>query len=148
MAVHRPHSSAPRLHDPRTGSPRRRGNSLILVTAILVLLVIVAAAFLSRTQSGRQVSSAQQQSVQRGERVEPIANMVTDLVTDALFPQPLDPNAMLAGNLGTGHRVSAADSGMSTVTSSWPRLAIEPNAPLLGVDRDFNNDMVPDFAYN
>lgn len=148
MAVHRPHSSAPRLHDPRTGSPRRRGNSLILVTAILVLLVIVAAAFLSRTQSGRQVSSAQQQSVQRGERVEPIANMVTELVTDALFPQPLDPNAMLAGNIGTGHRVSAADSGMSTVTSSWPRLAIEPNAPLLGVDRDFNNDMVPDFAYN
>ncbi|MBL9119649.1 MAG: hypothetical protein JNL80_07035 [Phycisphaerae bacterium] len=137
--------------DPNPGSPsrsRHRGNSLILVTAILVLLVIVAAAFLSRTQAGRQTSSAQQQAIQREERVEPIANMVTDLLTNALFPQPMDPSAVANGNVGVGHRVNPLDTGMRTVTSAWPRLATQPNAQLFGIDRDNNGDMSPDFGYN
>jgi hypothetical protein len=39
-----------------------RGNTLVLVTAILVLLVIVATAFLVRAQSGRAQAAAQQKA--------------------------------------------------------------------------------------
>ena len=37
----------------------RRGNTIVLVTAILVLLVIIATAFISRTNAVRQTSAAQ-----------------------------------------------------------------------------------------
>lgn len=151
-AHHRRTSPQPVLRARRTPhAAHRRGNSLILVTAILVLLVIVAAAFLSRTQAGRQVSSAQQQAIQREERVKPIANMVVDQIAGALFPQPVDPDALPGSPTaapGFSFRVNPADAGVLTVTTSYPRLATEPNAILFGIDRDFDGDYSPDFGYN
>ena len=40
-------------------SSSRRGNTLVLVTAILVLLVIIATAFITRTQDGRKLATVQ-----------------------------------------------------------------------------------------
>ena len=37
----------------------RRGNTLVLVTAILVLLVIIATAYISRAQGGRVIAAAE-----------------------------------------------------------------------------------------
>ena len=37
---------------------RRRGNTIVLVTGILVLLVIIATAYVTRTQAGRTTASA------------------------------------------------------------------------------------------
>ena len=56
--MHRPNMIEHRLAL-LVGSHRtRRGNTLVLVTAILVLLVIIATAFISRTQGTRTVTSA------------------------------------------------------------------------------------------
>ena len=97
-----------------------RGNTMILVTAILVLLVIIAVAFLSRTQAGRQVSAAQQQATQRDDRALSIANELADLIGESLFPQPVDPT--------TAFRTDPNDPDVRTAVSSWPRLATPPNA--------------------
>lgn len=40
----------------------RRGNTIVLVTAILVLLAVVATAFVSRTQASRVAAGAHQQA--------------------------------------------------------------------------------------
>lgn len=131
----------------------RRGNTLVLVTAILVLLVIVAVAFLSRTQAGRQISSAQQASESHDQRVQAIATDLAALIGDSLFPRPVDPTAY--GLLGAGHRIGPSlydptdpSLNVATATSSYSRLAIEPNARIYGIDRDFNGDLVPDSPYN
>jgi hypothetical protein len=117
-----------------------RGNTMILVTAILVLLVIIATAFLSRTQAARQVSAAQQQAGQRDDRALGIANELADLIGQSLFPQPVDP--------GTAFRSDPNDPDIRTAVSSWPRLATPSNARRYGIDRDFDNDAFPDVAYN
>ncbi|MFO0829714.1 MAG: hypothetical protein U0572_16355 [Phycisphaerales bacterium] len=128
----------------------RRGNSLVLVTAILVLLVIVAVAFISRAQAGRQISAAQQAAGTRDDRVEAIADDLAGMIGDSLFPRPVDPTAL--NSLGAGYRsgVSIYDpsQNVGTVTSSWPRLQTPPDARIFGIDRDFNFDLQPDFAYN
>ncbi len=153
MAAHRHASSTPRRITRSTARraardlQRRRGNSLVLVTAILVLLVIVATAFISRTQASRQVSSAQQQATQRDERAAAIREELAAMLRDALFPQPVSPNAL--GTPGRGFRADPNDPTIRTVTSSWERLRIEPTARPFSVDRDaIPVDLQPDFAYN
>ncbi len=135
----------------RVGRRARRGNSLILVTAILVLLVIVAVAFISRTQAGRQVSAAQQAADSRDQRVQSIADDLAAMVADSLFPRPVDPTA-LGSLFGLGYRSgpSTYDPAVtiSTVTTSWTRLQTPPDARIFGIDRDFNLDLQPDFGYN
>ena len=126
---------------------RRRGNTLVLVTAILVLLVIVATAFISRTQASRQVSSAQQQAIQRDDRAFALRDEMAGILRDALFPQPVNPTAL--SNPGRGFRVDPTDPTIRTATSSWERLRIEPDARLFSIDRDKAPiDLNPDFAYN
>ena len=71
-------------------STHRRGNVMIMVTALLVLLVIIASAFLTRTQASRLISSAQQSTQSRQQRVEPIMQAVVQEVAGALFPKPID----------------------------------------------------------
>lgn len=128
-------------------SPARRGNTLVLVTAILVLLVIVATAYISRTQAGRNVSAAQQAAAGRDQRVQSIAEDMAGQIGAAIFPQPVDPGAIGAG-LGLGYRQDPNDPSIRTVVSSFPRLQTPADARPFQIDRDFNFDLLPDFAYN
>jgi hypothetical protein len=139
-----PHRTSGLLRATSLGA-RHRGNSLILVTAILVLLVIVATAFISRTQAGRQVSSAQQAATQRDVRADAIREDLARMLGDALFPQPIDPAAL---GVAGGFRQDPSDPSIRTVTNLVPRLRIEPSARPFSVDRDSNADLVPDFPYN
>ena len=84
------------LHDrsarsaPHAGRGARRGNVMIMVTALLVLLVIIASAFLTRTQAGRQIASAQQSAAARQQRVDSISKAVVDEVAQSLFARRID----------------------------------------------------------
>ncbi len=145
MTARRPAMTSRRFA--RATRPARRGNTLVLVTAILVLLVIIATAFISRTQAGRQVSAAQQAAAGRDDRASAIAEDLAGMLGDALFPQPVDPNA-IAGGLGAGYRQDPNDPTIRTVVTSWPRLATPANARVFQVDRNFSDPRYPDFAYN
>ena len=48
----------------------RRGNALVLVSAMLVLLVLIATAFLSRTQSQRGTAAAMQDASGDDRRID------------------------------------------------------------------------------
>ena len=89
----------------------RRGNALILVVGVLVLLVLVATAFITRTQSGRFVISAQRDAAEINDQARSIGRAVADEVAVALFPReyvwtpgtpPYSANA--------GRKVANADS--------------------------------------
>ena len=69
---------------------RRRGSTMILVVSMLVLLVIIATVFVSRAQSLRVLSSAQQLTAAQTDRTAPIAHTVSDEVAQSLFVQPID----------------------------------------------------------
>ena len=68
-----------------TTSRARRGNTIVLVTAILVLLVIIATAFVSRTRAVRQTSAAQQSAAGRDGRGESVGVNVAQEIASALF---------------------------------------------------------------
>ena len=69
---------------------RRRGSTMILVVSMLVLLVIIATVFVSRAQSLRVLSSAQQLTAAQTDRIGPIAHTVSDEVAQSLFVHPID----------------------------------------------------------
>jgi len=106
------------------GQPRhaREGNSLVLVTALLVLLVIIATAYLGRTRSERVVSVAQQQSALRDGRASVIADDLAREVAEALFVRPI--NRASVGPIQTG----------VIANPNTPRLPIPPDAVRYGVD--------------
>lgn len=111
----------------------RRGNTLVLVTAILVLLVILATAFLVRSQSSRAQAAAQQRASGRIDRVEAIADAITQDVADSLFVKPVDAssfNDQLAANTAAGFTGSA----LNVARSDYPRLPAQSNAIRYGVD--------------
>ena len=93
-------NSTPNMIRSRIQRGRRRGNTLILVTAILVLLVIIATAYISRAQGVRAISTAQRNAVGRLDRAQTAANVVANEIAGGLFPklinQSLDPGANLA----------------------------------------------------
>lgn len=107
-----------RLH-PRT---QRRGNTLVLVTAILVLLVIVATAYITRTRVGRATAAAQQQATIVEDRSESIAKSLASEVSEALFVRPVQTPVASNGLFG------------GTVSSNWPRLPIFSDEVRYGVD--------------
>ena len=73
-------------------SPRsRRGNTLVLVTAILVLLVIIATAFITRTQDGRKLATVQGHAFQREESASIYAEQLAGELSRSLFPAAVDP---------------------------------------------------------
>ena len=85
--------------------PARRGNTLVLVTAILVLLVIIATAFISRTQGTRTVTSAQQRSFQREDHAQLVGEQIAAEIAQSLFPRPVDPYVQAdAGGFGADRR--------------------------------------------
>jgi hypothetical protein len=115
---------------------RRAGNTLVLVTAILVLLVIIATAFLVRSQSGRAQAAAQQKAVGRGHRVESVAEAIAQEVADALFVKRIDPSslpAQVTANQGSGLGGQPL-LGEFLARSDYPRLPPEPLAVRYGVD--------------
>ncbi|MCP4837454.1 MAG: hypothetical protein GY895_22130, partial [Phycisphaera sp.] len=82
-----------------------RGNTLVLVTVILVLLVIIAVAFISRTQGGRVIASAQRKAIDREDRSEVAVGVVSQAIAGGLFPALVDPSDPLV------QRGDAASSG-------------------------------------
>lgn len=129
-----------------------RGNTIVLVTAILVLLVIIATAFVGRTRAVRDISAAQQSAAGRDGRAESIGVDVASEIAGALFAKPVDTNDPFA-------RVDNSVSPSVVVASaSWPRLAPPLDAERYSIDRDvlpfaggtniFNGDGYPDFGYN
>ena len=74
----------------RSESIDRRGNTLVLVTAILVLLVIIATAYISRTQGGRVIAAAQRKTIDREDRADLAAGVLTREIGDSLFPRLVD----------------------------------------------------------
>jgi len=95
---------------------------MIMVTALLVLLVIIASAFLTRTQASRLISSAQQSTQSRQQRIEPIMEAVVHEVAGALFPKPIDVDdpALRSGPLAPPN---PAGYGYPRVaSSSYPRV--------------------------
>ncbi|MDG2031500.1 MAG: hypothetical protein P8J45_10910 [Phycisphaerales bacterium] len=111
-----------RHHAPRLPSPRR-GNTLVLVTAILVLLVIIATAFISRTVGGRSVTAAQQRAFQREDHAQLAGEQVAAELAQALFTKPIDPYFMaLADGYGEdGADAWVADGGLTgnLPASAW-----------------------------
>lgn len=93
----------------------RRGNTLILVTAILVLLVIIASAYISRVQGGRVGGAARQGQQKREEKAQSIANDLAREISEALFARP----------------VNTAIDPMG-LDASAPRLPIPPDAVRYG----------------
>ena len=81
----------------------RRGNALVLVTAVLVLLVIIATAYISRAQSIRSIASTQRQILGRGETVELSTGVVADAIASDLFPRLVqaDDPGINAGQVST-----------------------------------------------
>ncbi len=128
----------------------RRGNTIVLVTAILVLLVIIATAFVGRTRAVRQISAAQQAAAGRDGRGESIAVDVASEIGSALFARPVNTSDPFA-------RTDPA-TGTIVASSSWPRLAPPAGATRYSIDRDVlpvasaanpvAGDGIPDFPYN
>jgi hypothetical protein len=71
----------------------RRGNTLVLVTAILVLLVIIATAFITRTQEGRKLAKSQQAAYERSDNVSIIKDQLVKDIATSLFARPVDGSA-------------------------------------------------------
>ena len=140
---------------PTTPSNRRapRGNTIVLVTAILVLLVIIATAFVSRTRAVRQTSAAQQSAAGRDGRAESVGVNVAQEIASALFVRPID----------TADPFARTDNSVTPPvvvgSASWPRLAAPLDSPRYSVDpRDllpaasatnpFAGDGIPELGYN
>ena len=160
------HHSADTNLSHRHARNRTRGNTIVLVTAILVLLVVIATAFVSRTRSVRVTSAAQQSAAGRDGRGESIGVDVAREIAGALFPKPVSGNY----NLTTGGATlspatdpffrldTSVTPNVFIASSSVPRAAAPLNAVRYGIDRDLfppsisandaPGDGYPDFGYN
>ena len=141
----------------------RRGNTIVLVTAILVLLVIIATAFVGRTRAVRDISAAQQASAGRDGRGESVGVDVANEIAGALFAKPIELNpangAVIDPFLNATRVDSSVTPNIAVASSSWPRLAPAFDAQRYSIDRDiyppangvlnpFNGDGFPDVGYN
>ena len=86
----------------------RRGNALVLVSAMLVLLVLIATAFLARTQSQRDTAAAMQDASGDARRVDLIKKQLASEIAKHLFVKPIDPSgaANYIGGDSAGNRIS------------------------------------------
>ena len=85
----------------------RRGNALVLVSAMLVLLVLIATAFLSRTQSQRGTAAAMQDASGDDRRIDSIKKQLASEIAMHLFVKPIDPNVLTKyiGGDSAGNRI-------------------------------------------
>ncbi|MCH2161574.1 MAG: hypothetical protein MK085_06830, partial [Phycisphaerales bacterium] len=119
-----PQQSAQRMNRPSD----RRGNTLILVTAILVLLVIIATAYISRAQGVRAISNAQRNAVGRLDRAQTAANVVASEIAGGLFPK------LINENIDPGAGLSSPDPVFAPViaTTATPRYRVDNGVDALG----------------
>lgn len=99
----------------REMSGARRGNTIVLVTGILVLLVIIATAYVTRTQSARYTAIATTNSNLRDDVNRAIADMLAEEVKIALFVR----------------------NTSGTSSNAWRDLP-NPNAARYGIDLQFD----------
>ena len=104
-----------------TSTSIRRGNALILVVGILVLLVLVATAFITRTQSGRFVISAQRDAAEINDQARSIGRSVADELAVALFPREYVWTS--------GVPDYSANAGRKTPNANALRYGHDPNNP-------------------
>jgi hypothetical protein len=145
-------NETPRMHANTTASHARRGNTIVLVTAILVLLVIIATAFVSRTRAVRDISAAQQSAAGRDGRAESIGVSVASEIAGALFAKPINTSDPFAKT------DTSVTPNVVIGSSSWPRLSAPLDAERYSIDRDalplasaanpIAGDGFPDFGYN
>ena len=85
----------------------RRGNALVLVSAMLVLLVLLATAFLARTQSQRSTASAMQDASGDDRRIGLIKDQLASEIAMHLFVKPINSNgaAPYIGGDSAGNRI-------------------------------------------
>ncbi|RPG14589.1 MAG: hypothetical protein CBB69_011520 [Phycisphaera sp. TMED9] len=118
----------------------RRGNTLVLVTAILVLLVIIATAYITRAQGGRVIAAAQRKAIDREDRAQLAVGVVANEIASNLFPKLVDQ----------GNDPSVFDGGVAT--SSTPRLSrpfwLGQKLDRYMVDPQLDGDGNPIAAYN
>lgn len=100
----------------------RRGNALVLVSAMLVLLVLLATAFLARTQSQRSTAAAMQDASGDDRRIGLIKDQLASEIAMHLFVKPIDSkgSAPYIGGDSAGNRIPP---GMYSV-----RYGVEPAA--------------------
>jgi hypothetical protein len=108
--------------------PARRGNTLVLVAAILVLLVIIASAYLTRTQAQRITSTAVQGAQQRDDNVKVLADWIAQEASDALFVWRVD---------------DAVYSWGAIADANVPRLPPPRDATRYGIDWNFPYNFAP-----
>ncbi|MEM7227966.1 MAG: hypothetical protein AAF432_04040 [Planctomycetota bacterium] len=122
----------------RSDALERRGNTLVLVAAILSLLVIIATAFITRSQGNRLTGSALLASEQLNDSRESIADAISYEIASALFVRPIpktDPFASIG---------FSADA-------NTPRRPIPSNATRYGMDVETINVggfVTYEFPYN
>jgi hypothetical protein len=87
--------------------PCRRGNALVLVSAMLVLLTLIAAAYLSRTRTQRITAAAIQETAGESRRAETIGKQLATEIAQHLFVRPIDPvgAANYVGGDSAGNRL-------------------------------------------
>jgi len=105
---------------------KRRGNTIVLVTGILVLLVIIATAYVTRTQAGRVSSGGINSAGLRLDVQHVMADMLADEIKNALFMRPLN-------------RAIMSDPAMNPFISANSNMIRDPaplNAPRHGIDFD------------
>jgi hypothetical protein len=134
-------------HSRQAVARSRRGNTIVLVTAILVLLVIIATAFVARTRAVRQISAAQLSSAGRDSRADSIAANVAQEISDALFAKPVELNAL--GNAVDPYvRVdNSVNPPIVVASASWPRARPFLDAQRYSIDRNAGGG-VPLFGTN
>ncbi|MCE9618976.1 MAG: hypothetical protein K8R92_03595 [Planctomycetes bacterium] len=100
----------------------RRGNALVLVSAMLVLLVLIATAYLSRTQSQRDTAAAMQNTSGDDRRIESIRKQLASEIALHLFVKPVDPK-------GSGNWTGGDSAGNRIPPSPYSvRYGVEPAA--------------------
>ncbi len=121
----------------------RRGNALVLVSAMLVLLTLIAAAYLTRTRSQRVTASAMQETAGGTRRSDIVGKQLAEEIALHLFVKPIDPTG--AGNFVGG---DSAGNRLPPPTESV-RYGIESAPPRIGggspADR-MSNVLDPAFA--
>ena len=118
----------------------RRGNTLVLVTAILVLLVIIATAFITRTQEGRKLAKSQQAAYERSDNVSVLKDQLAKDIATSLFARPVD---------GDVQEESFDDYGIFTngqYTAAGDPLELRAEATLSGLPR--STVLVPEGVFD
>ena len=110
----------------------RKGNALILVSAMLVLLTLLAAAYLSRTRTQRLNAAALQDRFAMGRNSETISKQLANEIAMHLFVKPIDPNSarrVLGGDSAGNRLPPSPESVRYGVESAAPR---SDGAPAVG----------------